>query len=68
MLFTHRLGCKTNKAVWELYEDAIGHDVFDPANQLHSNCDFREILGNHSFLQGPSHSWFLGESLQQRSS
>lgn len=48
--FTHRLGCKTNKAVWELYKDAIGHDVLNPADQLHSDCDFREVLGNHSFL------------------
>lgn len=66
--FTHRLGCETNKAVWELHEDAVGHDVLDPANQLHSNFDFREVLGNHSFLQRPSHCWLLGKGLGQRSS
>lgn len=49
--FTHRFGCKTNKAIRELYKDAIGHYILDPANQLHSNCDFREVLGKHSFLQ-----------------
>ena len=65
-LFTHRLGCQTHKAVWELHKDAIGHDVLDPANQLHSNCDLREILGNQSLLQCPPHSRFLSERLWKR--
>lgn len=62
-LFTHRLGCKTDKAIWELHKDAVGHDVFDPANQLHSYCDFREVFGKHSFFQRASHCWFLREGL-----
>lgn len=65
-LFTHRLGCKTDKAVRELHKDAVGHDVFDPANQLHSYCDFREVFGEHSFFQRPSHCRFLGEGLFRR--
>ena len=65
-LFTHRLGCQTHEAVWELHKDAIGHDVLDPANQLHSNCDLREVLSNQSLLQCPPHSRFLSERLWKR--
>lgn len=29
---THRFGSETQKAVGELHEDAIGHDVLHPSN------------------------------------
>lgn len=38
-IFTHRLWSKTDEAIRELDEDAVGHDVFDRANQLHPDCD-----------------------------
>lgn len=47
---THRLGRETNVAMRELHKDAVGHDVLNPANQLHSNFYFREFFGKHSFL------------------
>lgn len=64
-LLTHRLGREADEAVRELHEDAIGHDVFNPANQLHSNADFGEIFGEHSFLQRPPHGRLLGEGLDE---
>lgn len=63
VLLTHRLGREADEAVWELHEDAVGHDVFNPANQLHSNFDFREIFGEYPFLQRPLHRRLLGEGL-----
>lgn len=48
---THRFGGEANKAKWELYENTIRHYVLDPAKQLQSNFNFREVFGNDSFIQ-----------------
>lgn len=48
---THRFGCETNKAIWELYKNTVRHYVLDPTKQLCSNFNFREVFGNYSFIQ-----------------
>lgn len=49
--FTHRFGCKADKAIRELDKNTIRHYVLDPAKKLGSNFNFRELFGDYSFVQ-----------------